>query len=371
MSRFGPHVCRASWTPGWVVPLLSALALSCGGSTATPSPSSELGTTACDHYVGALLGVTCNFGPVLPPSEVTRIQQTFAPVCQSAKQAPGSTLSDAQLDACATALEGQCAQLNVDPSLLDACAFRGSLAAGEPCSAGAQCQSGFCGEPMPGDGVDGGTIDAGLPTGACGFCVAPAALGQPCAYGLCVAGATCPTLTNPNPVCASDVPGGLHAACGQATGACQTGLTCDDNTNLCEPTQWVGEDMPCPMGPGQCKVGLYCSAMPQNRCSAPLPAGHPCDPRVDICGAGLLCLGDQYAGTCSTPTWVADGQACTTPTSACLHGSCANTSGCPTLVGIGQTCDGVTTVCDDFADCGLDFTCHPLGALGCQVNAYY
>jgi hypothetical protein len=321
------------------------------------------------------MGVTCNWGPQLPAAEITRMQQAFAPVCQNAKQSPGSTLTDAQLDACATALEGQCAQLLVDPSLLDACDFRGSLPAEEPCSAGTQCQSGFCGQLMPGDGVDGGTLDASLPVGACGVCVAPAAVGQSCPYGLCVAGATCPTNTNPNPgdpVCMSDVPGALHAACGQLTGVCQSGLSCDFNTNLCEPTQWVGEGMPCPMGPGQCKVGLYCSANPQARCSAPLPAGHLCDTRMDTCQAGLSCLaGDSFTGTCSTPTWVADGQACTTPTSTCLHGSCANTSGCPTLVGIGQHCDGVTTVCDDFAECGLDSSCHPSGALGCQINVYY
>ena len=98
------------------IPAFLALAMACGGSTAPPSPASELGTTACDHYVGALLGVTCPWGPVLPPSEVARLQQTFVPVCQNAKQAPDSTLTDAKLDACASALEAQCQLGGVLPS---------------------------------------------------------------------------------------------------------------------------------------------------------------------------------------------------------------------------------------------------------------
>jgi hypothetical protein len=351
------------------------LATACGGSTSPPSSASELGATACDHYVGALLGVTCNWGVSLPASEVARLQKTFAPVCQNAKQAPGSTLTDAQLDACASALEAQCAQLFVDPSVADACALRGSLAGGEPCSASTQCQSGFCGFPLLGTDADGGTGDGGLPAGACGVCVTPAAVGQPCPYGLCGAGASCQQdLTSAQNRCAADVPGGPQGACGQATGACQGNLWCDHDGGLCEPAPpSVGAGATCGDSAGNvtspCKPGLYCGST--GTCTAPLPSGHECQALSDTCQLGLTCLGNECTvGTCSAPTWVDDGMRLTTNTSVCLHGSvswCGGGGTCQTLVPNGQPCDpySATTTCDDFSQC-VNGTCQVVGALGCQ-----
>ncbi len=344
---------------------LVALAIACGGSSSPPSPSSELGTTACDHYVGALLGLTCNYGLTLPASEVARLQQSFVPVCNAAKQAPGSTLTDAQLDACASALEAQCDVLGPVPTP-ETCNFRGSLAAGEPCRAGPQCASGFCAFPVPGAAPDGGTSDAGLPAGACGTCVAPAALGQPCPYGLCAASAACQsdrTLTQF--LCVADTPGGPQEACGQVTGACRDGLTCDASTGLCEPTQWVGAGTVCSMGAERCMVGLYCSDKTGNTCTPPLPMGHACDPAFDLCQLGLTCLGD-----CVAPTWVADGQPVTTSTSFCLHGFTPQGGGgvCPTLLADGQPCDGPGAgACDDFRQC-VNGTCQVVSALSCNMG---
>jgi hypothetical protein len=347
----------------------------CGGSTSPPSPSSELGTTACDHYVAAVFGVTCNWGASLPASEIARLQQTFAPVCQHAEHAPGSTLTDAQLDACASALEAQCAQLFPYPPLPDACAFRGSLAGGESCSASTQCESGFCGFPTAGAGTDGGASDAGLPAGACGVCVAPAAVGQPCPYGLCVTGASCQQgLTSMQYTCASDVPGGAQGKCGQATGACQSNLVCEYDSGLCEPTQPVGAGAVCFDAAGNvlhpCNPGLFCSMT--GTCTAPLPAGHACTANGDTCQSGLACLGgDCMTGTCTAPTWVDDGQPVTTKTSICLHGltDCSVGGTCPALIPNGQPCDplSATTTCDDLSQC-VNGTCQVVGALGCQTG---
>ena len=326
--------------------ILAVAIAACGGTTS----SSELGTTACDHYVGALLGVTCPWGPVLPPNEVARLQQSFIPVCQNAKQAPGSTLTDAQLDACASAIEAQC-QLGGIPPAADACRFHGSLAVGEACSAGPQCQSGLCGFPLSGASSAAG----------CGVCVAPAAVGQPCPYGLCVDRSFCvPDFTPGQYVCTAD-----DGTCGDA-GACQGNLTCDDDSGLCVPPQFAGAGMSCGAGQ-QCNTGLYCSSMTGYTCTPPLPAGHTCDARFDVCALGLACLGgDCTSGTCAAPTWVPDGQSGTTSTSVCLHSSQCPVSVCPTLVANGQPCgSSQATVCDAFSQC-VNGTCQIVDALACQ-----
>jgi hypothetical protein len=81
------------------IPAVVALAMACGASVSAPSVSQERGTTACDHYVAALLGVDCP-DYQLPASEIARLQSTFVPVCENAMHAQGSTLTEAQLDAC-------------------------------------------------------------------------------------------------------------------------------------------------------------------------------------------------------------------------------------------------------------------------------
>jgi hypothetical protein len=358
--------------------LLCVIAIACGGSTAAPSSPAELGTTSCDRYVAALLGVKCSYGPVLPASEVARLQQTFAPVCKNAKKAPGSTLADAQLDACARALEAQC-QLNGAPPL-DACTFQGSLAAGEPCNAGPQCQSGVCGLPQSGTALDGGASDGGLPPGACGVCVAPAATGQPCPYGVCTPGASCvpdSASTQLQFICAADAPGGPQGPCGQATGACQVNLVCDTDSGLCEQTQSVGAGAACADSAGvetrRCNPGLYCAA--SGTCTSPLPAGHSCDTRSDVCQLGLACLGgDCTIGRCTEPTLVDDGQSATTPTSFCLHRvivGCGGGGVCPALIPNGQPCDplSMTGTCDDFSQC-VNGTCQVVDSLGCQSTTH-
>jgi hypothetical protein len=347
------------------------LALSCGCSVSAPSISDEGGTTSCDHYVAALIGVGCP-GPQYPASEVARLQKTFVPVCENAMHAPGSTLTDAQLDACASAIEAQC-QLTATSPAVDACTFLGSLAAGEPCSAGPQCQSGFCGFPQSAGAADGGASDGGLPAGACGECVAPAAVGQPCPYGLCVAGSSCVLPPGSAPgapyVCEDDTPGVLNGPCSNATGDCQANLTCDAN-GLCEPLQWVGAGMACGMAVQECESGLYCSGSTGLMCTAPLPAGHSCNTAAgDFCGEGLACLGPT--GTCAAPTWVDDGEPVTTSTSVCLHGLGPPAPGgrCPMLIANGQPCDvnSATTACDDFSRC-LNGTCQVVDTLTCQLG---
>jgi hypothetical protein len=347
--------------------LALALAVSCGGATVSSTSSSgpSMGTTACDHYIAALTGVGCP-GAQLPSSEVSRLQKKFAPVCENAIRAPGSALTESQLDACASALEANNCWALVASLNPDACSFRGSLAAGEPCSAGTQCQSGFCGFPLAADLPDGGLSDAGAPAAGCGRCIAPAADGQPCPYGLCGADSFCGQSNAGSPVCIAYHSVGPGGDC--QSRPCQDGLACDANTNRCVPITLVGAGAACSIPTTQCEPGFYCSGT----CSGPFPAGHACDQQSDFCGVGLACVGTPSSAMCGPYTVVGDGAPCGDIKTLCLHGFCSTANTCQTLVADGQPCNPndpyATTTCDTFSQC-VNGTCQIVGPLGCQLSA--
>src|ERR1019366_1021367 len=99
----------------------------------------DAGIAACVHYYQATY-IRC-LGPVLPASEGARVQARFVQVCENDMALPGSGMSPANVEACASALDlWPC--VNGGPP--QACYFYGSLGGGAACNEGLQCQSGWC-----------------------------------------------------------------------------------------------------------------------------------------------------------------------------------------------------------------------------------
>jgi hypothetical protein len=350
--------------------VLSAVlcAVACGGQ-GSGSAAGPQSTTACGRYVAAMLWQGCP-GLQLPPDELSRLQEKFAPTCQRALTLPGSMLTEAQLDACAAALRANSCAAVMPYSLPDACVFHGSLAGGAPCSASNQCDSGVCGSPPAGPAPSGG---------GCGQCIAPAAVGQPCPYGLCAQGSFCNTPGYPNPPTATCVAGdppsptvGLGAGCDISNGqgdiyVCAAGLYCN-RSSVCAPAGAVDTGGACDQD-AACKVGLHCVAGEAGQfCDGPQPAGGWCnfDHMLPFdCADGLVCT----SGQCEPGAWVGDGQVCGGK-NVCLRGNCGFTSTtegvCPKVIPDGAPCtNDPTATCDTLSAC-IDGVCQIAGNLACQ-----
>src|SRR5262245_30465112 len=79
------------------------LAVACGGSV---TQNSATPTAACARYMRALFAGPC--GPHLPDSEMSRLQTTFESICPEELTLPGSDITAAKLDTCASRLESSC-----------------------------------------------------------------------------------------------------------------------------------------------------------------------------------------------------------------------------------------------------------------------
>src|SRR5690349_14923313 len=66
-------------------------------------------TTPCSHYFVAQYE-RCG-GPVLPANEAARIRARFETMCRNEMDLPGSGMTDASLEACASALDAASCQL--------------------------------------------------------------------------------------------------------------------------------------------------------------------------------------------------------------------------------------------------------------------
>src|SRR5580698_7954444 len=117
--------------------------ISCGpgdsGTDASGPMSSTAAITACDHYFAAQYARGCG-GPEVPPDEQARILARFEQVCQNQYALPGSGITPAALEVCASALEKAPCRSSVGPPVQ--CMFQGTLAAGAPCNESFQCQGG-------------------------------------------------------------------------------------------------------------------------------------------------------------------------------------------------------------------------------------
>src|SRR5580698_3034859 len=97
-------------------------------------------TSACEHYYAAQ-NLRCG-GPVLPSSEAMRQEARSVQVCLNDVALPGSGMTRASVEACASALDSSPCEL--PGGLPVACKFNGALPGGAPCNEGLQCQSGYC-----------------------------------------------------------------------------------------------------------------------------------------------------------------------------------------------------------------------------------
>lgn len=309
---------------------IAAVLVAC--STSSGGGSDASASTPCGDYFDALLLGACDTGPTLPDDEMARDRARFETVCHASLALPGSTVTEAQLEACAQAIHAE--GCTGRPGVPAACLFTGTLAAGSVCNEAFQCQSGLCFVSAPAG--DSGT---GAPDG-CGKCEAVASVGQSCAGTTCAQGTVCDPTKMPS-TCATVTSGGAGAACNGATTVCDVGTFCDVTTMACTQAYPVGQAC---NASAECIAPATCRA---KKCTAPSQSGGGCYVDTD-CIAGLGC---SMAQTCGAVTWASAGQPCG-DLARCLVGACSSAGMCPTVVADGQPCptdDGHT--CDSLSLC--------------------
>lgn len=295
-----------------------------GGAITVPPECTALAVATC-----ARLEACSPASMILPYGTVETCQAREARRCASTLMAPDTGYSIAQVEDCTAAYDGA----TCDGVLLAVealCAPSGARALGDPCAAGAQCESGRCGAAPPsgsgGAGGAGGGPD-GAPTG-CGVCAARAEVGESCAGdpGACAPGSRCVA-----EACVAVVPFGASCAAGAP---CDLGLVCDGS--ICVPGG---------------AAGAACSAMA------------PCDP-----GAWLSCA----AGACAAPVWAEGGQVCVAavtgdPVPVCIASShCGGGGICVSAAEDGSECGGAPGVaCYPPAVCSAGFCTLP-HAMQCE-----
>jgi hypothetical protein len=365
---------------------LGALAVvGCTSSDGQSVVFGDAGLAACDHYFAAQYS-RCG-GPTLPASETARLLPRFEQLCRNQAALPGSGVTAATLEACASALDASPCQFPDGPPT--ACNFQGSLPGGGGCADSIQCQGGYCSgqQSLTPEGPDGPVT--------CGRCAPLAAVGQVCNSAGCPPIALCITTETSAPeptyTCVAISQGGVGAPCDDLTAACRTGLYCAAETGSCQALRPAGAT--CGVGPGWpggCAAPFGCG--PSLTCVS-APDGGPCLGDFE-CASGLGCIpsgpcsnparfGCSAIGACAPISWVNPGQPCS-DSARCLVGSC-NFGGffpitqgpdggllwgtCPTVVADGQPCTVApgngTTTCDTFSECFAG-TCSLLDGVGCN-----
>jgi hypothetical protein len=315
------------------VATLLGFAFACGsGHADSASPPSNPQADACGHYYDVFYGGgVCRLDP-LPAAESRRQRARFVRACQNQFALPGSTVTPADVSACADA--SICGERT--PA---ACLSIGTLAAGAACNSSSQCSSASCSVPAAG----------------CGTCSVSTPDGKSCAHGSaggpggCGPHSLCDT-TMPNWTCIPAPSLDVGAPC-PLPDECKPGLYCHivppGPVGTCARASAAGDS--CSMG-AECAYPLFCNT--NLKCQSPEPAGSTCAYDAD-CVRGLAC--DSYGMTCKPVAWVGAGQACTNSVlKRCLVGNCDILSGaCPTVMADGQRCDTTdsSTTCDAFAVC--------------------
>jgi hypothetical protein len=289
----------------------------------------------------------------LPPqSEITRVQGIFETICAQEEALPGSGVTDADLSACASAIQAAGCEANFEQ--ITACQFSGTLAAGAACSDGTECQSGNCSI----------TLGTGGSEPSCGKCTKAAAVGQPCgtANVSCVAGSACAEPGETGGTCQPITFGGPGAPCEMPDQECASGSTCQvtlgsgTNTSKCAALGGMGASC---LDSSDCKSPLGC---PAGKCAPRSGAGGACNSDGD-CTSGLAC--DDVTRKCAAVTWVSAGASCG-PLTLCLVGECSEAK-CPTVIPDGHACEptSMTAVCDTLSSC-VNGKCELPGAIACH-----
>jgi hypothetical protein len=271
--------------------------------------------TRCEHVFGcsAIRPVGQQvYGDIPTCTERLRL------LCRIDAAQVGSGLNQASTSTCMAALgRGRCEDGLAEA--IEACQFKGTLAAGVACGTGSQCASGFCRAPE---------------TGFCGVCAARAAEGAVCDSDaacelplLCSEAGRCARPAGEGAFCNESIPcardtfycnlsesscrrfGLEGAACNEggtaAEARCNRGLIClpYGTVGTCQPERMVPAGQYCGFG-SQEVPGIACAASGScvsNRCLAPGNDGEACtlSPRGDSngCLPPALCVG----GTCRLP----------------------------------------------------------------------
>jgi hypothetical protein len=352
-------------------------AFGCGGraSSTTAATSGMDGggaisaQVACDDFM--TMGFTNCVGT--PTAEMASLQAGFGQACQNTVALPGSGVTPAALEACAAALNALPCQAAPDmvgvivsgygtASFLEACNFRGSLAAGAPCNENFQCASALCSGAHQTLGTEGP-----LPS-TCGMCAPTAAIGESCSSSGCGPGALCskaipglePSFAPPDPVCVAVTYGALGASCDANVSLCAPGLSCTAGHCVRFPGN-VGDSCSNSIS---CAGTLVCQGTPQT-CQQPVPARGSCSTDQD-CAYGLVCEQMTAPGACVAINWVMPGEPCGAFPRQCLVGSCDYGFGpqsppladggvptCPIVIPNGQPCggNGANATCDTYSEC--------------------
>lgn len=366
-----------------------SVAVSAASILAACSSSSGGGSTAdaCTSYANAYVAYAQKCGGALDPAKANDFAARFATLCKSELSLKGIPDLTGELSSCASAIQG--ASCSTDISDIEACQLddkTGSLANGEVCNDGLQCQSGSC-DTTATSSTDGG---ASSDTTNCGTCVAAVADGADCTSGTCVKGDVCQGKFNSDGTSAftcvpKPTPGDVGADCNSSSD-CKTPNHCayDDSG-----TGSGGGKCAAPIASGgacqsasECAPGLVCvgstgaSGSDGRTCSQPAKEGAAC--AGDGCDVGLTC--DATTSTCTKYKFAAPGQPCDDSSILCSNGNCvqsdsgggstgARTGVCPTIIADGQPCDESThnqgmSQCDFEASC-LNGTC-TLGTAVCK-----
>ena len=308
------------------------------------------GSTACDDYFDAIVGIACS-DTTPPPDEVSRIRSVFEDRCARWQALPGSGITASSLDACAAAV----ASLGCGPGYLaiPECSFQGSLPDGSSCNDASQCQSGVCPIPIetPRDG--------GASPPPCGTCASTIAAGQPCATGdICALGTLCAP-SGGGFACTPITYGDVGATCDGLAADCRTGLTCDLAMQQCAAPGEEGA--PC-VSSAACAASLSCFTGPDgtSACRSPAAEGGPCADDAD-CAQGLGCAVPGFE--CAPITWASPGDSCGGVVhcvvglcpigAASMDGSPVTGGTCPAVLEDGAPCfpaDPAHT-CDTFSTC--------------------
>jgi len=361
-----------------------------GGGVGSGTSTSSGGSAACDHYFDAQ-HYRCG-GPALPAAEISRIRSRFQQVCANEFALPGSGITEASLESCASALAASPCQLPAGPPI--ACNFHGTLSGGAACTDNVQCASGQC------QGTQTFSPEGPMAPVTCGTCAPAVAVGQVCAQGGVSAGcpqaAVCITAdtmaADPTYSCVATTQGDLGATCDDLSALCKVGLYCSAGT--CALLGGAGAA--CGDGgtgsgdPGGCEAPLGCGDPPSTCHSGSAgascvmdqecAAGFGCVPTAPCASMGqVVRIGCSTSGQCAAITWAAAGQPCSDLVQ-CLVGTCDFGNGffpvsqasdgslvqgtCPTVVPDGQPCT-VASTCDTFAQC-FQGACALLDGVACN-----
>jgi hypothetical protein len=288
-----------------------------GGITATQACAAYAKASCTQASTCTPFTVAANFG-----DEAT-CETRQALGCMSQFGIHGSSLTPANLDACAQAVMGETCVQFLDNHQPAACNTQGTLAAGAACGTGTQCESGYC------------KLTAGTQCGTCATRTSKCTTDSDCpADQLCSAG-NCVTPVAPPGMCdngahicvrtlvclgeqAADsglggcgMAGVVGDACQDATD-CQggNGIVCDIATQMCVAAQKATTGQSCGVVNGAlvvCTGGDFCSNLMKVNDAGP-PVEGTCHPPASDgapCGTGVNCT---LPATCNPKTFT-----CTLP----------------------------------------------------------